>query len=291
MPCSGQARWPSVAQTRRRVPKSISEADFQVLGEAEGIIDRVRSGLELRATGAVSSRRAKFKVDVAQEPDTEIRSPRLRALSLPRRPILARLSFQLRILRHHRALRPGAARPRPTSRCLAELRRACLDRGSRARRFRRRQLHRQQEEQSRSSCPIRLTGNSARPSLHVLDRSVDQPGRGRAASKDDAPGEFLRHLRRHRESGYRNADIQCRRSRTPGAASPTASQAIYAARNDRAWPVSSSASIRRSAVYHVAWLKRSRRCRFQCVWSDCCTHCRIPSSPDGYSAKAAIYRL
>ena len=93
----------------------------------------------------------KFQADVTKSP-----IPRFDLLKFERvparwRPVLPRLPVQLRVLRHHRALRPGAARKdrRPDAR---RARRALSTRLSRPGRLRRRQHDRQQESAQDSFC-------------------------------------------------------------------------------------------------------------------------------------------
>ena len=64
--------------------------------------DRRRSGARRIRGSQISDRRP-------QEPYPEVRSAQTRKLPLGRRAVLPRLSFHLRILRHHRALRTCAA--------------------------------------------------------------------------------------------------------------------------------------------------------------------------------------
>ena len=108
-------------------PTSVAEgyryADFQVIGEAEGIIDKFIAAWERGERKGVFEAE-KFTADVTKSPDPAFRSPELRQLSLHRRAVLARLSVHLRVLRHHRAVRPRAAHQDPPQ-MLAELDRLC----------------------------------------------------------------------------------------------------------------------------------------------------------------------
>ena len=86
----------------------------------------------------------KFEIDVTQDADPALRSAEVRSLSLCRRAVLARLPVHLRVLRHHRALRPGAAHQDHAADA-GRTRCALRARLSRPCRFRRRQSDRQQE--------------------------------------------------------------------------------------------------------------------------------------------------
>ncbi len=125
------------------VPHFYAKANFQVLGEVEDVIDDFIAAWEGGAREGVFTGQ-EIRDRCAQDPDPALRSPEVRSLSLCRRAVLARLSVHLRILRHHRAVRPGAAHQVHAAdaggaRCAlrARLSRAC--------RFRRRQSDRQQE--------------------------------------------------------------------------------------------------------------------------------------------------
>ncbi len=125
------------------VPHLYSKANFQVLGEAEGIIDKFVEAWDAGARDGVFEAE-KFTIDVTKSPVPQVRPLEGRALSLCRRAILARLPVHLRVLRHHRALRAGS--PRQNQRAdAARAGDALSSRLPRSRRLRRRQPHRQQE--------------------------------------------------------------------------------------------------------------------------------------------------
>ena len=124
-------------------PDSYASADFRVLGEAEGIIGEFVAAWESGIRQGVFEA-PKFTIDVTKTP-------------IPRFDLLQRgqylyfgvqfsrgCPFTVRVLRHHRTLRPRAAHEddRPDAR---RARYALSRRLSRSCRFRRRQFHRQQE--------------------------------------------------------------------------------------------------------------------------------------------------
>ncbi len=103
-----QGQYASAARTSRPARISTRTADFKVIGEVEHIIE----GLDRR----VGARRARGRVHGREiqgrhhaEPAAALRPAQARALPLHRRPVLARLPVHLRVLRHHRAVRPRAA--------------------------------------------------------------------------------------------------------------------------------------------------------------------------------------
>jgi radical SAM superfamily enzyme YgiQ (UPF0313 family) len=79
------------------------KADHVVIGEAESLITNLARGLEQGAAEPV------YKADERPEMATSP-LPDLSLIKMHGRAILARLPLQLRILRHHRNLRPAAAR-------------------------------------------------------------------------------------------------------------------------------------------------------------------------------------
>ena len=91
------------------VPDLYSKADFQVLGEAEGIIDEFITAWESGARqGVLRGRKVHDRCD--EEPGPPVRSLEGRKLSLRWGAILAWLSIHLRVLRHYRTLRAGSSR-------------------------------------------------------------------------------------------------------------------------------------------------------------------------------------
>ena len=120
-----------------------------------------------RAQGRVHRREIQDRHDAVAA--AALRSAEARAVSLHRHPVLARLPVHLRVLRHHRAVRPRAAHQdqRPDLRRAAGALRSRL---SRACRFRRRQLHRQPQE--RASDDAEAEGVAARS---TTTRSSSRP--------------------------------------------------------------------------------------------------------------------
>ena len=125
-------------------PHVYAAADFQVLGEAEGVIDDFVAAWERGRAHAASSRPRNSQIDVTKTPDAALRPAQVRPVPLCRRAVLARLPVHLRVLRHHRALRPRAARQDQRRRCWPSSTRSTT-RLSRPCRLRRRQPDRQQE--------------------------------------------------------------------------------------------------------------------------------------------------
>ena len=185
-------------------PHLYAAADFQVIGEAEHIMTDFIAAWERGERKGVFTAE-KFKIDMTQSAAAALRSAQARTVSLHRHPVLARLPVHLRVLRHHRAVRPRAAHQdqRPDPRRAAG---ALRPRLSRPRRFRRRQLHRQPQERAPADAAAEGVAGGARLSVRVLDRSLDQPRRRRRDAAVDEGCELLRHLRRHREPGSRDAD-------------------------------------------------------------------------------------
>ena len=126
------------------------------------------------------SRPRSSTVDVTENSDPPLRPAEVRSLPPRRRAVLARLSIHLRVLRHHRALWPGAARQ---DQCPDAGRAggALSARLSRPRRLRRRQSHRQQE--GREVIPARAAdmARGARLSVRIHHRSLGQSRRRRRA--------------------------------------------------------------------------------------------------------------
>ena len=89
-------------------PHLYASADFQVLGEAEDVIEEFVAAWQRGERSGVFDRR-KIHNRRHQDADAALRSAQIRPLPLHLRPVLARLPVHLRVLRHHRALRPHAA--------------------------------------------------------------------------------------------------------------------------------------------------------------------------------------
>ena len=116
-------------------------------------------------------------------------SGRVEPLQRDERPVLARLPLQLRVLRHHRDLRPRAAhevQPADAGRvgrpARGGLARAGLHRG--------RQLHRQQEERSQAPAGVGRLVGAQRPPVLVHHGGVREPGGGRRALGGHEEGEL-----------------------------------------------------------------------------------------------------
>ena len=111
-----------------------------------------------------------------QDAGAALRPAQIRGLSLSRCAVFARLSVHLRVLRHHRALRPRAADQ--DDRADVRRARAALPDGlSRPSRLRRRQFHRQQEVAAAVPAPARRMAARARLSLRAVDRGLGQSRR------------------------------------------------------------------------------------------------------------------
>ena len=125
-------------------PHIYEHAAFRVLGEVEPIIhqfvEAVECGPALRHLhgGKVRGRRHRHA-------DPALRSSQVRALPVRRCAVFARLPVHLRVLRHHRALRPRAAH-QDAAADAGRTSGAVRSRLSRPRRFRRRQPDRQPQE-------------------------------------------------------------------------------------------------------------------------------------------------
>ena len=150
LPLPDRARAPArQAGLRRRPGRLVEPASLRrgrLPGDRRG---RAHHGGLHRRLGA---RRAQGRVHRREvqdrrhaEPAAALRPVEARAVSLHRRAVLARLPVHLRVLRHHRAVRPRAAHQdqRPDPRRTAG---ALRPRLSRPCRFRRRQFHRQPQE-------------------------------------------------------------------------------------------------------------------------------------------------
>src|SRR4051812_5409997 len=124
-------------------PHLYADADFQVIGEAEHVIEQFHCRLGKRRTQRrVHCREIQDRCHV--EPDASLRSSQLRSLSIRRLAVFAWLPVHLRVLRYYRVVWSSTAYQdqRSDSRRVAGTLRSRL---SRACRFRRRQFHRQQE--------------------------------------------------------------------------------------------------------------------------------------------------
>ena len=89
-------------------PEAYAQADFVVVGEAEDVIKDFIAAWE---AGERCGRFTRGKVQGRRHQDAgaTLRSNKAKRLLVFECPILARLSVHLRVLRHHRALRPRAA--------------------------------------------------------------------------------------------------------------------------------------------------------------------------------------
>ena len=101
-----------------------------------------RHGTQAQRSGTFEGE--KFQVDVTNDAGAALRSRRVQALLLHGRAVQPRLPVQLRVLRHHRALRPRAALQDERADA-GRARGALLGRLPRPHQLRRRQPHRQQE--------------------------------------------------------------------------------------------------------------------------------------------------
>ena len=214
LPLPDRARAPArQAGLRRRTGRLVEPASLRrgrLPGDRRG---RAHHGGFHRRLGA---RRAQGRVHRGEvqdrrhaEPAAALRPAEARAISLHRRAVLARLPVHLRVLRHHRAVRPRAAHQDQRSdprRAAGALR----PRLSRPRGFRRRQFHRQPQEPAHPDAAAQDVAGGARLSVRVLDRSLDQSRRRRRDAAVDEGCELLRRVRRHREPGSRDpgADAQ-----------------------------------------------------------------------------------
>ena len=152
-------------------PHIYVDADFRVLGEAELVIDDFIAAWE-RGERSGLFEAEKFKADVTRTPAPRFDLLRFQQLSLRRRAVFPRLSVYLRILRHHRAVRPRAALQDQCRRCSPKSQ-ALYDLGSsRPCRLRRRQFHRQQEGDQ--AVPARAGGLASRAQF---SRSSSRPRR------------------------------------------------------------------------------------------------------------------
>ena len=141
-------------------PHVYREADFQVIGEAEGIIGRIRRGLD----GGASARRIRGR---------EISRSTSRKSPIPRFDLLKLENYLYVGVQFSRGcpftcefcdiieLYGRVPRTKTNDQMLAELRRALSPRLSRPRRFRRRQSHRQQEGAEEVSAGAGTAGSQA----------------------------------------------------------------------------------------------------------------------------------
>jgi radical SAM superfamily enzyme YgiQ (UPF0313 family) len=96
-------------------PQLYAAADFQVLGEAESIIDEFIAAWR-RGDPQGRIRSTEIPGRRHQVADPAFRSAEAQALDVYRRAVLARLPVPVQVLRHHRAL-AGCHVPRPRRRC------------------------------------------------------------------------------------------------------------------------------------------------------------------------------
>ena len=89
-------------------PHLYQAADFQVLGEAEDVIEDFVATWEHGERSGVFTAE-KFQVDVTKTPMPRFDLLNFEPLPLHLRAVFARLPLHLRVLRHHRALRAQAA--------------------------------------------------------------------------------------------------------------------------------------------------------------------------------------
>ena len=246
----GESPLPLAGPASHRLRELYQTANFRVLGEAEGVIDKFVEAWEAGARegrvrgGEISGRRD-------QVADPPLRSPEIRRLSPHRRAVLSRLPVYLRVLRHHRALRSRAARQdqRPDAR---GTRRALPPGLSRPRRLRRRQPHRQQEGRQGIPSGARQVARSARLSVRVHDRSLAQSRRRSRAPDADEPRQFRRGLCRHRESRHRDADCDAQKAEHAAQHCPEHPQDLRR-RSFCDTRASSSASTARRSRWRMPW--------------------------------------
>ena len=177
-------------------PHIYAAADFRVLGEAEGIIDKFVAACEA-GERAGDFEAPKFQVDVEKVADPAFRSAQVRRLSVHRRAVLPRLSFTCEFC-DIIELYGRVPRTKTAPQMLAELDALYAPRLSRPCRFRRRQSHRQQE--GGAGVPPDSKRGRRRTTFHS-----SSPPRPRSISpttqscSSDAGVRFLRDLRRDRE--------------------------------------------------------------------------------------------
>ena len=119
------ARQAGLRRRPRRLVEPASLRGGRLPGDRRGRAHHggVHRGLGTRrAQGRVHRREIQDRHDA--EPAAALRSAQARALSLHRRPVLARLPVHLRVLRHHRAVRPRAAHQDAATRCSPSCRRS-----------------------------------------------------------------------------------------------------------------------------------------------------------------------
>ena len=89
-------------------PHIYERADFQVLGEAESVLHEFVAAWDSGARSGVFIA-PKFQADVTKTPVPRFDLLKFEDYLYRRRAVFARLPVHLRVLRHHRALWPGAA--------------------------------------------------------------------------------------------------------------------------------------------------------------------------------------
>ncbi len=133
-----------------------------------------------------------------QGADATLRPPQGRPVRLGRPPVLARLPFPVRVLRHHRHLRPQAANEEAS----AARRRARVH--AEGRLFLglhcRRQLYRQQEGGQGAAAAHHPVAGEARLPAQTLDRGQREPRRRRGAPGAPLSGELPPCLHRARDA-------------------------------------------------------------------------------------------
>ena len=255
-------------------PHLYESADFQVLGEAEDVIKDFVAAWE-RGERSRRVHRREIHSRRHQDADPALRPAQVRPISLHLHPVLARLPVHLRVLRHHRAVRPQAAHQ--DQRADAGGARAALRaRLSRPCRLRRRQPDRQQEVAASTFLPAaqRMAG-SARLPVRILDRSLDQPRRRRRAAGHARRGQLLAVFvgiespdpetlvaMRKKQNTRRNLAECVHKIYSYGMSSP---------------PDSSSASTPRRTSIGDSMAAFIDDCAIPVAWSACSTRCRTRS--------------
>ena len=112
----GASASPSAARLSRQAMEHVADADFLFPGEAETTVPEFLHDLELGVPQHVYQ--ADEKPDLTKSPVPDFTLVRHEPLLFDGDSVFARLSVQLRVLRHHRNLRARAAHQDPTSRCL-----------------------------------------------------------------------------------------------------------------------------------------------------------------------------
>jgi hypothetical protein len=178
------------------VPEVYEGANFRVLGEAEGVIGAFVAAWN---AGVRSGRfeEEKFKVDVTGTP-----APRFDLIEFKRYSYMG-VQFSRGCPFNCEfcdiiELYGRVPRSKTNEQMLAELE-ALYRAGYRGHQLRRRQPDRQQEGAEALPAGARSLAEGARLPVRVLDRSLHEPRRRRAASEDAARRQLLRRVHRHRE--------------------------------------------------------------------------------------------